>query len=583
MGRGSSGVAERDPHRCRARRRRRPAARRRGPPRRRPGVRGAVLALPAPHPRLRDGHGQGPRPRGGRHAGGLRLRAAPHARDRAADRVQAVDLRDRQERVHRPVPPLPAHRGGLAPGRRGPRARPTTAGSSAPTRRPTTRSTPSRSSTTCAARSAACRTRTTRSSLLRELEGLSYREIGERMGMSRPAVESTLFRARRRLTEEYDELVTGARCRADPEPDRDCRRRPGSARASRAGSRATVAYCQPCRREAMAAGLDSAILTHVPLRRRAAAKIAGLLPFPIFGPLARGAEATGRGHAPSSAGRAGWRTCRCCRSSCRGGGASWRPRPPCWWRGSVPPASATKVVAAMTAGAAASAPPQQRSAPPRAPPRPRSRSLPARGRRARTGARQTGARPSARPPSVDGGGNSAGGAGTPAGGGQRGRHRRRPPGRGHVAPAAPGREAPEQRHRPDRPGQAGDRAGRRSRCVDGVTETVQGVTAPVPAAPRRSTTAGRGRGRHRRRPCRPSRRRGAAAAVACPRARRPGPATRSSRRWWTPSLYSIAAFFHDRHPDLVEDVVAQAEAIERDGLAPSPPPRESNPRPRSRR
>jgi hypothetical protein len=32
-------------------------------------------------------------------------------------------------------------------------------------------------------------------------------------------------------------------------------------------------------------------------------------------------------------------------------------------------------------------------------------------------------------------------------------------------------------------------------------------------------------------------------------------------------LYSIAAFFHDRHPDLVDDVVAQAEAIERRGLS----------------
>ena len=50
--------------------------------------------------------------------------------------------------------------------------------------------------------------------VMRELEGLSYREIGERLGMSRPSVESTLFRARRRLTEEYEELVTGARCRA---------------------------------------------------------------------------------------------------------------------------------------------------------------------------------------------------------------------------------------------------------------------------------------------------------------------------------------------------------------------------------
>jgi hypothetical protein len=32
------------------------------------------------------------------------------------------------------------------------------------------------------------------------------------------------------------------------------------------------------------------------------------------------------------------------------------------------------------------------------------------------------------------------------------------------------------------------------------------------------------------------------------------------------SLYSIGAYFSDRHPDLVDDVVAQSEAIERDGL-----------------
>ncbi|MDQ3997035.1 MAG: sigma-70 family RNA polymerase sigma factor, partial [Gemmatimonadota bacterium] len=48
--------------------------------------------------------------------------------------------------------------------------------------------------------------------VLRELEGLSYREIGERLGLSRPSVESTLFRARRRLTAEYDEIITGERC-----------------------------------------------------------------------------------------------------------------------------------------------------------------------------------------------------------------------------------------------------------------------------------------------------------------------------------------------------------------------------------
>jgi hypothetical protein len=32
------------------------------------------------------------------------------------------------------------------------------------------------------------------------------------------------------------------------------------------------------------------------------------------------------------------------------------------------------------------------------------------------------------------------------------------------------------------------------------------------------------------------------------------------------SLYSIGAFFHDSHPELVDDVVGQAEDIERTGL-----------------
>ena len=32
------------------------------------------------------------------------------------------------------------------------------------------------------------------------------------------------------------------------------------------------------------------------------------------------------------------------------------------------------------------------------------------------------------------------------------------------------------------------------------------------------------------------------------------------------SLYSIGAYFADRHPDLVDDVIAQAQAIEDDGL-----------------
>jgi RNA polymerase sigma factor (sigma-70 family) len=118
--------------------------------------------------------------------------------------------------------------------------------------------------------------------VLRELEGMSYREIGERMGMSRPAVESTLFRARRRLTEEYDELVSGARCRRIQSLiTMAVESRLGTREARRLSRH--VAHCQPCRRTAMAAGLDEAILTHVPLRKRAAAKVGALLPFPLFG------------------------------------------------------------------------------------------------------------------------------------------------------------------------------------------------------------------------------------------------------------------------------------------------------------
>jgi RNA polymerase sigma factor (sigma-70 family) len=118
--------------------------------------------------------------------------------------------------------------------------------------------------------------------LLRELEGLSYREIGEQLGMSRAAVESTLFRARRRLTEEYDELASGARCRriqgliATAAGDTRL-----GVRESRRLSR-HLSHCQPCRREAMAAGLDAAILAPVPLRRRVAEKLGALLPFGWF-------------------------------------------------------------------------------------------------------------------------------------------------------------------------------------------------------------------------------------------------------------------------------------------------------------
>ena len=224
-------------------------------------------ALPAPHPRLRARHGQGPRPRRGHHAGGLRLRAAPHARDRAADRVQAVDLRDRQERLHR--------RSSGAPG--------------APRRSPTTPTTASRPPTTAASSApsptpdAAVAAKQELDHLcgafgglsethheilvLRELEGLSYREIGERMGMSRPAVESTLFRARRRLTEEYDELVSGARCLRIQAIIADRRRRRASARATRAASRATSPTASRAAARRWPPGSTSRRCPRTPVRR----------------------------------------------------------------------------------------------------------------------------------------------------------------------------------------------------------------------------------------------------------------------------------------------------------------------------
>jgi RNA polymerase sigma factor (sigma-70 family) len=46
--------------------------------------------------------------------------------------------------------------------------------------------------------------------VLRELEGLSYRDIGSRLNLSQPAVESTLFRARRRLREDREALEARA-------------------------------------------------------------------------------------------------------------------------------------------------------------------------------------------------------------------------------------------------------------------------------------------------------------------------------------------------------------------------------------
>src|SRR3954464_7895104 len=113
--------------------------------------------------------------------------------------------------------------------------------------------------------------------VMRELEGLSYREIGERLGMSRPSVESTLFRARRRLTEEYSELISGERCRRIQAIIVSAATGALGTRDQRRMAR-HVSYCQPCRRQARLAGLDASVLVHTPVR----AKIAAFLPLPAF-------------------------------------------------------------------------------------------------------------------------------------------------------------------------------------------------------------------------------------------------------------------------------------------------------------
>ena len=116
--------------------------------------------------------------------------------------------------------------------------------------------------------------------VMRELEGLSYREIGERLGMSRPSVESTLFRARRRLSEEYEELASGKRCSRFQEliaQAADVHVRLG-ARDERKMSR-HVSHCQACRRVAGLAGIDVAALA---AGRGLREKIAALLPLPAF-------------------------------------------------------------------------------------------------------------------------------------------------------------------------------------------------------------------------------------------------------------------------------------------------------------
>ena len=112
--------------------------------------------------------------------------------------------------------------------------------------------------------------------VLRELEGLSYREIAERMELTPAAVESTLFRARRKLEHEYVQIDTGRRCQSIAaliarlaeglESGRDRRRLDRHAR-----------RCPSCRRRARELGVQPVLP-----RRGPASRVAALLPVPAL-------------------------------------------------------------------------------------------------------------------------------------------------------------------------------------------------------------------------------------------------------------------------------------------------------------
>jgi RNA polymerase sigma factor (sigma-70 family) len=138
--------------------------------------------------------------------------------------------------------------------------------------------------------------------VMREFEGMSYDEIGERLGMTRQMVESSLFRARRKLSEEYQELASGQRCEQIQTAIDSGRLRVVSTLGLRDRRRFArhLAHCQPCRHTALMAGVDETLLKP----RSIAAKIAALLPFPLWRLpwRAKAAPTASAGGAPHAAG-----------------------------------------------------------------------------------------------------------------------------------------------------------------------------------------------------------------------------------------------------------------------------------------
>jgi RNA polymerase sigma factor (sigma-70 family) len=122
--------------------------------------------------------------------------------------------------------------------------------------------------------------------VMRELEGLSYREIAERLDLSRSSVESALFRARRRLEHEYAELSEGRRCEAARYAMVRLADGAGSADDERRLGR-HARRCVACRRAARELGVEP-----IGRIRTLANRAAALLPLPW---IARRGAAAGSG------------------------------------------------------------------------------------------------------------------------------------------------------------------------------------------------------------------------------------------------------------------------------------------------
>ena len=110
--------------------------------------------------------------------------------------------------------------------------------------------------------------------VLRELEGRSYGEIGELLGVSQSALEALIFRARRSLTEELENLVTCDHAELALSRERD-------GRLGRKERRRLVAHIDECTSCARMAARS--------IKHRRAFKALAILPLPFSLTLFKGA------------------------------------------------------------------------------------------------------------------------------------------------------------------------------------------------------------------------------------------------------------------------------------------------------